>query len=116
MIAATTSYSSLDPERVPAAVETLLYEFLDEQTRNEIAHTGRRLEHDGLLSATAGNISARVAPDAIAKSTAIWRVGATTTSATPASSRAATSASSPTSATSSSAETRRARIGCARYA
>ena len=37
-----------------------------EQTRNEIAHTGRRLEHDGLLSATAGNISARVAPDAIA--------------------------------------------------
>ncbi|MEU0280592.1 polyprenyl synthetase family protein [Streptomyces sp. NPDC006195] len=34
MIAATTSYSSLDPERVPAAVETLLYEFLDEQTHN----------------------------------------------------------------------------------
>jgi L-fuculose-phosphate aldolase len=37
-----------------------------EQTRHEIAETGRRLEAEGLLSATAGNISARVAPDRIA--------------------------------------------------
>ncbi len=37
-----------------------------EQTRTEIAHTGRRLEDEGLLSATAGNLSARVEPDAIA--------------------------------------------------
>lgn len=37
-----------------------------EQTRQEIADTGRRLEAEGLLSATAGNISARVAPERIA--------------------------------------------------
>ena len=37
-----------------------------EQTRIEIAEMGRRLEGEGLLSATAGNISARVAPDLIA--------------------------------------------------
>jgi L-fuculose-phosphate aldolase len=37
-----------------------------EQVRTEVADTGRRLEHQGLLSATAGNLSARVAFDAIA--------------------------------------------------
>lgn len=37
-----------------------------EQTRHEIAEMGRRLEAEGLLSTTAGNISARVAPDRIA--------------------------------------------------
>lgn len=37
-----------------------------EQIRNEIADTGRRLEDEGLLSATAGNLSARVEPDALA--------------------------------------------------
>lgn len=39
---------------------------LYEETREEIAETGRRLEHEGLLSATAGNISARVAPELVA--------------------------------------------------
>jgi L-fuculose-phosphate aldolase len=37
-----------------------------EQIRREIAETGRRLEADGLLSTTAGNLSARVAPERIA--------------------------------------------------
>jgi L-fuculose-phosphate aldolase len=37
-----------------------------ERTRQEIADTGRRLEAEGLLSATAGNLSARVAPERIA--------------------------------------------------
>lgn len=37
-----------------------------EQTRDEIARTGRRLEREGLLSGTAGNLSARVAPERFA--------------------------------------------------
>jgi L-fuculose-phosphate aldolase len=37
-----------------------------ERTRQEIADTGRRLEAEGLLSTTAGNLSARVAPEHIA--------------------------------------------------
>ncbi len=37
-----------------------------EQIRTEIADTGRQLEHRGLLNATAGNLSARVEPEAIA--------------------------------------------------
>jgi L-fuculose-phosphate aldolase len=37
-----------------------------ERTRHEIAETGRRLEAEGLLSTTAGNLSARVAPERIA--------------------------------------------------
>ena len=37
-----------------------------EQIRGEIADTGRRLEHQRLLNATAGNLSARVEPEAIA--------------------------------------------------
>jgi L-fuculose-phosphate aldolase len=36
---------------------------LHEDTRREIADTGRRLELEGLLSTTAGNISARVEPE-----------------------------------------------------
>jgi len=39
---------------------------LYEKTRQHIADLGRRLEQDGLLNHTAGNISARVAPDQIA--------------------------------------------------
>lgn len=39
---------------------------LFEQTRHEIAELGRRLESEGLLNHTAGNISARVAPDLVA--------------------------------------------------
>lgn len=39
---------------------------LYEQTRLEIAELGRRLERDGLLNHTAGNLSARVAPDLVA--------------------------------------------------
>lgn len=42
--------------------ESLPYEAI----REEIAFTGRRLEHEGLVSATAGNVSARVQPEAIA--------------------------------------------------
>jgi L-fuculose-phosphate aldolase len=38
----------------------------DEATRDAIAELGRRLEREGLLSTTAGNLSARVEPDAIA--------------------------------------------------
>ena len=37
-----------------------------EEARREIAELGRRLELEGLLSATAGNISARVAPECVA--------------------------------------------------
>jgi L-fuculose-phosphate aldolase len=39
---------------------------LFEETRREIADLGRRLEHEGLLSHTAGNLSARVAPNLVA--------------------------------------------------
>jgi L-fuculose-phosphate aldolase len=39
---------------------------LYEEMREEIAETGRRLEHEGLLSMTAGNISARVEPSLVA--------------------------------------------------
>lgn len=39
---------------------------LHAETRREIAETGRRLEFEGLLSTTAGNISARVAPELVA--------------------------------------------------
>src|SRR5581483_8995845 len=39
---------------------------LYEETRGEIAALGRRLEAEGLLNHTAGNLSARVAPDLIA--------------------------------------------------
>lgn len=38
----------------------------DEQTRSEIAELGRRLEQEGLLSTTAGNLSARLEPEVIA--------------------------------------------------
>jgi L-fuculose-phosphate aldolase len=44
--------------------------------RAEIAELGRRLEADGLLSSTAGNISARVAPDTIAITPSNIRYGA----------------------------------------
>lgn len=37
-----------------------------EEMRQEIAETGRRLELEGLLSTTAGNISARVEPSVVA--------------------------------------------------
>lgn len=37
-----------------------------EDARSHIAEIGRRLEREGLLSATAGNISARVEPESIA--------------------------------------------------
>src|SRR2546428_3141700 len=39
---------------------------LFEETRREIADLGRRLEREGLLNHTAGNLSARVAPDLVA--------------------------------------------------
>lgn len=39
---------------------------LFEQVRTEIAELGRRLEREGLLNRTAGNLSARVAPDRVA--------------------------------------------------
>ena len=39
---------------------------LFEQVRAEIAELGRRLEREGLLNHTAGNLSARVAPDRVA--------------------------------------------------
>ena len=39
---------------------------LFEETRREIVELGRRLEREGLLNHTAGNISARVAPDLVA--------------------------------------------------
>ena len=39
---------------------------LFEDTRREIAELGRRLEREGLLNHTAGNLSARVAPDQVA--------------------------------------------------
>lgn len=39
---------------------------LYEQTRLEIAELGRRLEREGLLNHTAGNLSARVAPNLVA--------------------------------------------------
>jgi L-ribulose-5-phosphate 4-epimerase len=37
-----------------------------EEIRNAIAQIGRKLEHEGLLSATAGNLSARLEPEVIA--------------------------------------------------
>lgn len=37
-----------------------------EETRHEIAETGRRLESEGLLNTTAGNVSARVASELVA--------------------------------------------------
>jgi L-fuculose-phosphate aldolase len=39
---------------------------LHEDMRSRVAELGRRLERDGLLSGTAGNISARVGPKAVA--------------------------------------------------
>src|SRR5438876_11721168 len=39
---------------------------LFEETRREIADLGRRLEREGLLNHTAGNLSARVAPNLVA--------------------------------------------------
>lgn len=39
---------------------------LFEETRRRIAELGRRLEREGLLNHTAGNLSARVAPDRVA--------------------------------------------------
>jgi L-fuculose-phosphate aldolase len=39
---------------------------LFEHTRHEIAELGRRLEREGLLNHTAGNLSARVAPNLVA--------------------------------------------------